>query len=219
MGSDASAVIRSWTDELVTSQGTCAITVGLIGSLWAAASGMGTAIKALNRVYDVKEDRSFLPRTLLQLGLTIMFTGLILAATLLFATGHLMAGGIGELLGWESALVATWNIGAPLLAFALVLLAVALLFWLAPAADTEFKWVSPGSLLFLGAWFLFTLGFAFYLSNFGSYNRVYGSLAAVIILLIWMYWTNMILLVAAELNAVLAHRFDESYRADPNTPA
>lgn len=217
MPDDATSVLRSFTDELVTSEGTGAIGFGLLGALWAASSAVGTAIKALNRIYEVEETRPFWKKLLVQVGLTLMFGGLILAATVLFATGGLIAGGVGDLLGWDEQVSRAWSLLTPLLAFALILLAVATLFWLAPAADSQFRWVSPGAVLFLAAWLVFTILFAFYLSNFGSYNRVYGSLAAVIILLIWLYWTNLILFAAAELNAVLAQRYDPEYRADPAT--
>jgi membrane protein len=212
MPEDAQSVLRSFTDELVTSQGAGAIIFGLLGSLWAASSAVGTAMKALNRIYDVEETRPFLKKTLLQIGLTLIFGGLIVVATLLFATGGLLAGGIGDLFGWNEQVSRAWSLVTPVLAFALILLAVGTLFWLGPASQSQFHWVTPGALVFLVGWLIFTVLFALYLSNFGSYNRVYGSLAAVIILLIWLYWTNMILFIAAELNAVLAQRYDDEYR-------
>lgn len=217
MPEDATSVVEGFTEELLASEGSGAIGFGLLGALWAASSAMGTAMKALDRAYDVTEKRRFVPDLVTRLALTLGFGGLIIGATVLFATGRFMAGGIGEGLGWEDQLVWLWNIATPIVALLMLLVAVALLYWLAPNMKSQFAWVSPGALLFLAAWFAFTLGFAFYLSNFGSYNRVYGSLAAVIILLIWLYWSNLLLLIGAELNAVLARRFDDEYRADPNT--
>lgn len=218
MPEDAISVLRSFTTEVVRSKGAGAIAFGLFGSLWAASAAMSTAMKALSRVYDVKDDRNFFKKRAISLGLTLLFGGLLLAATALALSGALMAGGIGRPLGWSDQFVTAWNIVTPILAILLVMLAVAVLYWLAPNAKQDFKWVTPGALLFIVGWILFSVGFTLYISNFASYNRVYGSLTAVIILLIWMYWSNMLLLTGAQLNAVLAKRFDDEYKSDPKTP-
>jgi membrane protein len=214
MPDDATSVLRDFVDEVVHARGGTAITIGLLGSLWAASSAMSTAMKALNRTYDVEEERGFVKKRIVALALTIGFGGLVLAATALFATGRFMAGGIGDWLGWESQFVTTYNLATAVGAIALVMLAVALLYYLAPNVEHGFEWVSLGAVLFVFAWLIFSAAFAFYLSNFASYNRVYGSLAAVIILLIWMYWTNFLLLLGAELNSVLARRYDEECQRD-----
>jgi membrane protein len=214
MPEDATSVIRSFTDEVVHAQGGTAIVIGLVGALWASSSGIGSAMKALNRAYDVHEDRGFVRRKLVALALTILFGGLMLLAAILIATGAIMAGGIGEALGWEDQFVRLWNWLTLPVALLLVTLAVALLYWLAPNTGHQFRWITPGAVLFTLGWLVASLGFAFYVSNFGSYNRTYGSIGAVIILLIWLYWTNFLLLVGGELNAVLARRHDEEYREE-----
>ena len=214
MPDDAVSVIESFTNELVTSQGTGAMIFGLAGSLWAASSAIGSAMKALNRAYDVSEDRGLVRRKLIALALTVMFTGFIMCAAMLIATGGLIAGGIGDALGWESQMVRLWNWLTLPTALALVTVAVALLYWLAPNTGHKFAWITPGALLFVVAWTLASLAFAFYVSNFASYNRTYGSIGAVIILLVWLYWSNLALLVGGELNAVLARRHDTRYRAE-----
>ncbi|HXK34500.1 MAG TPA: YihY/virulence factor BrkB family protein [Dehalococcoidia bacterium] len=216
---DATSVIEGFTEDVVRAQGGAAIGLGLVGALWAASSAMKFAMKAMNRAYDVEDDRPFLRKQVMGVVLTLLFGGLVLGAGALFASGRFLAGGLGEVLGWESAFVMLWNIATPVLAVALILLAVALFYYLAPNADLKFQLVSPGSLLFLVGWLIFTFGFAWYASNFGSYNRVYGSIGAVIILLIWIYWSNMLLLIGAELNAAVARRYDAEYRADPRTEA
>jgi membrane protein len=109
MPDDATSVLRSFTDEVVHAQGGTAIVIGLVGALWASSSGIGSAMKALNRAYDVREDRGFVRRKLVALALTILFGGLMLSAAMLIATGAIMAGGIGEALGWEDQFVRLWN--------------------------------------------------------------------------------------------------------------
>lgn len=214
MPDDAVSVVESFTDELVTSQGTGAVIFGLAGTLWAASSAMGTAMKALNRAYDVSEDRGFARRRIVALLLTLLFTGFLMGAVGLIASGGIMAGGIGQTLGWERQFVQLWNWLTIPMALVLVMLAVALLYWLAPNTGHSFRWITPGAVLFVAGWVIASLAFAFYVSNFASYNRTYGSIGAVIILIVWLYWTNFILLIGGELNAVLARRHDERYQAE-----
>jgi membrane protein len=214
MPDDAVSVLRSFTDEVVNSQGTTAIVIGLVGSIWASSAAIGTVMKALNRAYDVSEDRGFVRRKLVAIGLTFLFGGLMLAAAILIATGTFMASAIGDALGWESQFVTLWNWLTIPTALLLVTLAVALLYWLAPNTGHKFRWITPGAVLFTLGWVIASLAFAFYVSNFAAYNRTYGSIGAVIILLVWLYWTNFILLTGGELNAVLARRHDGEYRRE-----
>lgn len=214
MPDDAVSLIRSFTDELVHSKGTGAVVFGLVGAIWAASAAIGAAMKALNRAYDVKEDRGFLHRKLVAIGLTLMFGGFILAAALLIATGQFVARRIGEAFGWSNAIIMLYNWATLPSALVLVTIAVAVLYWLAPNTGHEFRWVTPGALLFVVGWVLASVAFAFYVSNFGAYNRTYGSIGAVIILLIWLYWSNLLLLIGGELNAVLARRHDPAYIAE-----
>ncbi len=144
----------------------------------------------------------------------------MLAAAMLVATGAIMAGGIGEALGWESQLVRLWNWLTLPAALLLVTVAVALLYWLAPNTGHQFRWITPGAVLFTTGWVIASLAFAYYVANFASYNRTYGSIGAVIILLVWLHWTSFILLVGGELNAVLARRHDAEYqREEGSAPA
>lgn len=212
MPDDSASVVESFTAEVVSSPGGWAMAIGLVGALWAASSGVDTAMKALNRAYDVSEDRGFIKRKLVALTLTVIFAGLLLVAGLLIVSGPVMAGGIGAALGWKSQFVVAYNIATPVVALCLLALAAAFLYAYAPNTDHQFRWVSPGAVLFVIGWAAFSVGFTFYVSRFGSYNRTYGSLAAVIILLLWLYWSNVLLLAGGELNAVLARRHDPEYR-------
>jgi membrane protein len=214
MPDDATSLLRSFTGEVVNSQGAWAIVIGLLGALWASSSAVGSAMKALNRAYDVKENRGFIKRKIVALALTVMITGVIIIAALLLALGPLMAGGIGHALGWRQEFVTAWNWLTFPAALALVTLAVAMLYALAPATEHQWRWITPGAALFVVGWVIASVVFTLYVSNFGSYNRTYGSLAAVIILLLWLYWSNMLLLIGGELNAVLARRNDPEYRAE-----
>jgi membrane protein len=214
MPEDATSVLRGFTDEVVKSQGGWAIVVGAAGALWAASSAVAAAMKALNRAYDVTDDRGFVRKRLICVGITLLFSTLLLTAAGLIATGQVMAGGIGEALGWERQFTLLWNALAVPGALVLVGLAAAVLYWLAPNTGHAFRWITPGALLFVTGWSIFTYAFAFYISNFAAYNRTYGSLAAVFILMVWLNWSSVLLLMGGELNAVLARRHDAEYRAE-----
>jgi membrane protein len=214
MPDDAVSLIESFTQEVVDSDGGLAILVGLVGSLWAASAAIGSAMKALNRAYDVRERRGFIRRKLVALALTVLFGAMLLLAAGLLSTGTLMAGGIGRALGWKDEAVLAWNILTPFGALALIIFAVAMLYWMAPDTDHSLEWITPGAVLFAVGWVAASVLFTFYVTNFGSYNRTYGSIGAVIVLLVWLYWTNMLLLVGGELNAVLAKRHDTAYKRD-----
>lgn len=214
---DATSVIEGFTDEVVNAQGGAAIGLGLLGALWAASSAMKAAMKSVNNAYNVKEERSFIKKQLVGVGLTLLFGGLVLGAAVLLFSGRPLAGGLGDVLGWEQQFVTLWNIATPILAVLMLIFAVSLFYWLAPNAESQYRFISPGTLLFVVGWIVFSFAFAYYISNFGNYNRIYGSLAGVIIFLIWLYWSNMLLLVGAELNAVVARRYDEEYQSDPKT--
>jgi len=219
MPEDATSVLEGFVAEVVNSDGTMAIVVGLLGALWAASGAIGTSMKALNRAYDVTEDRGFIRRKLVALSLTVVFGGLILTAAILVGTGQFLAAEIGEALGWEETAVTVWNWLTLPAAVLLVMVAVAILYWLAPNTGHSIEWITPGAIVFTVGWIVASLGFALYLANFGSYNRTYGSLSAVIILLVWLYWSNLILLVGGELNAVLARRHDPEYRGEQGARA
>ena len=149
----------------------------------------------------------------------------ILNALLLLVVSRIIPGFI--VTGFGTALIAALVIGlvnATLglllkvltfpLALVLVTFGVSLLYWLAPATRHSYRWITPGALLFVVGWVVASVGFAIYIGNFGSYNRSYGSIAAVIVLLVWLYWSSLLLLIGGELNAVLARREDPDYRAE-----
>lgn len=211
---DAAAVVGDVTDQIVRGQGGSAIGIGLIGALWAASNAVNQGIRMMNLAYDVREERGMIRKRLLSLGLTVLLGLLILGGTALIYLGQGMAGGIGDWLGWGTAATVLWNLFTPILALLMIALAVGVFYWAGPNTTVKPRTVIPGTVLFVVAWILFSIGFSFYLSNFGNFNATYGSIAAVIILLLWLYWSNTLLLAGAELNSVVAKRHDEQYIAD-----
>jgi membrane protein len=215
MPGDAVSVLESFTTEVVESDGGGAMAFGLAASFWAASSAVGAAIKGLNRAYDVEDDRGFVRKKASALAITLVFFGLLLSAAIVLGTGRFMAREIGEIIRSEGVFVAMYEWASIPGALALVALAVATIYAFGPNTRHEWRWISPGAVLFVVAWAVGSLLFAYYVSRFGAYNRTYGSIGAVILLLVYLYWTNFVLLVGGELNSVLAARADPEYKRSP----
>ncbi|TCJ89786.1 membrane protein [Nocardia alba] len=178
--------------------------VGIATALWTASGYIGAFVRAANVVYDTEEGRPIWKTVPLQLVLTAALVVLVVIC----AVGVLVSGRLAEIvgswLGLGSVTVQVWGIAKwPVLAI-LVSLAVALLYWAAPnARQPGFRWLSPGSVLAVLLWVLASAGLAFYATNFGSYNKIYGSLAGAVVFLVWLWLTNMAILLGAQLNAEL----------------
>jgi membrane protein len=177
-----------------------------VGTLWAASSGVGSLMKAMNRVYGVRETRPAWERYALALGLTT-FAGLMIVAGFLVlvvwqASGTKIADKMG-LGGVAAALLplVRWPVG-----IAVTLLASGIIYRVAPNARLSLRRIFPGAVLFAAVWLVATDLFGLYVSHFASFNSTYGTLGGVVILLVWFYLTALILLVGAELNAVLEQR-------------
>ena len=178
--------------------------VGIVGALWSASGYVGSFMQAANSIYDVPEGRPLWKKLPVRLGITIV-TGVIVAAAALAVvfTGSL-ARQLGRVLGVGSGVVTVWDIAKWPVLVILISLLFAILYWAAPnAKHGGFRWISPGSLLAVVIWIAASAGFAFYVANFSSYNKTYGSLAAVIVFLVWLWITNLAILVGAEFDAEL----------------
>jgi membrane protein len=197
--------------------------VGLVTALWSASGYVGAFMRASNSIYDVEEGRPFWKVIPLRLGLTVGVV-VLLALT---ALGVTLTGGVaqwlGDLLGLGSTFVTVWDIAKWPVLFLLASAAVGLLFWASPnVRQPSFLWITPGGFLAVVAWVVASTGFALYVANFGSYNKTYGSLAGVIIFLVWLWISNLMLLLGAELDAELERgrrmAAGESTGEDPVAP-
>ncbi|UOX92303.1 YihY/virulence factor BrkB family protein [Amycolatopsis sp. FBCC-B4732] len=179
--------------------------IGLLGALWSASGYVGAFMRASNAIYGMPEGRpvwKVVPiRVLLTIGIVVL---LALCALGVVATGS-VARRLGDLVGLGSTGVLVWEIAKwPVIAL-LVSVAFALLYWVGPnVRQPGFKWLTPGGLLAVLLWVPASAGFALYVANFGSYNKTYGSLAGVIVFLVWLWISNLAVLLGAELDAELA---------------
>jgi membrane protein len=175
---------------------------GVAVALWTASNYVGAFMRASNAVYDREEGRPFWKLKPLQLVVTLI---LVLMAALvvlsLIVTGP-VAQAIGDAVGLGDAAVTAWNIAKWPVLLVVVMLMLAILYWSAPnAKPAGFRWISPGSVVAVLVWIAASVAFAFYVANFGSYNKTYGALAGVIVFLVWMWITNIAVLLGAEINA------------------
>ena len=192
-------------DGLISSQraGT-ALVIGVVGGLWSASGYVGAFSRAMNKIYEVEEGRPFWrmrPMQLIVTVISVVLTGLVLV--ILVLSGPL-AEQVGKAIGVGDDLVQVWNIVKwPLLAVVVMLL-VALLYYATPNVKlTKFRLISVGAFVAILIWLLASVGFAFYVTHFSSYNATYGSLAGAIVFLLWVWITNAALLFGAQLDAEL----------------
>jgi membrane protein len=177
--------------------------VGLAAALWSASGYVAAFMRASNAIYDVPEGRPVWKTVPIRLGVTVLVMLLLtVSAFAVVATGGL-ADRIGSLLGIGSAAVTAWDIAKWPVLLLLVSFMFALLYWASPNAKQGFRWVTPGGILAVVVWVIASVAFALYVANFGSYNKTYGSLAGVIIFLVWLWISNIAILLGAELNAEL----------------
>ena len=177
--------------------------VGLAVALWSASNYIGAFMRASNAIYDVPEGRPVWKTLPIRIAVTVVVMVLLaVSAVAVVATGGL-ADRIGRLLGLGSAVVTVWDLVKWPVLLLLVSFMFALLYWASPNAKQGFRWVTPGGILAVVVWVVASVAFALYVANFGSYNKTYGSLASVIIFLVWLWLSNTAILLGAELNAEL----------------
>lgn len=182
------------------------LSFGLIAALWSASTGMYAVMQQLNIVFNVEERRRFFKARATALGLTFLFGVLVLGAFSLVVVGGSIQAWIGHRMGFSAGLLGFFVVFRWVVIVLALLLALSLVYHLAPNRDREFHFISAGSVtataLLIGASF----GFSVYTSNFGNYSAVYGSIGAVIVLMLWLFITGLLILVGAEIDVVLERR-------------
>jgi membrane protein len=175
---------------------------GVAVALWTASNYVGAFMRASNAIYEREEGRPFWilrPFQLLVTLVLVLMAALVVLA--LIVTGP-VAQAVGDAIGLGDAAVTAWNIAKWPVLLGVVMLMLAILYWSAPNAKSAgFRWVSPGSVVAVFVWIVASAAFGFYVANFGSYNKTYGALAGVIVFLVWMWITNIAVVLGAELNA------------------
>ncbi|AZD31272.1 YihY/virulence factor BrkB family protein [Pseudomonas chlororaphis] len=191
-------------DQLQQSKGGL-LSVGIVIALYTASAGVRLMMSAMNAAYDVVEKRPLWKRFPLSIFYTIGIAGMLLAAAALMVLGPQVMGWIAAQVGLEDFIVTVWTILRWPVIVILMMVAVALIYYVMPDVKQEFRFITPGSVLAVVVWIIASLGFAFYVKTFANYNAMYGSIGAIIVLLLYFYISSAVLLLGAEMNAAIEH--------------
>jgi membrane protein len=198
--------IRDPLSKVVENKGGAGALLGfaLLGSLWSASGYVGAFMRAANAIYDVREGRSFWKRRPLQVVMTFgMVLLLALVSIAIVLTGKL-AIAVGDAIGVGRSAVHVWTIAKWPALLVVVMTMFAFLYYVAPnVRQPRFRWITPGGILAVLLWIAASAGFGVYIAHLGSYDRTYGTLTSVIVFLVWLWITNLALLLGAEFDAEL----------------
>ncbi|HYY63127.1 MAG TPA: YihY/virulence factor BrkB family protein [Gaiellaceae bacterium] len=200
----AHQILENALNGLTQSRGGAGIlfAVGLAGALWSASGYIGAFIRASNAIWDVEEGRPIWRVVPLRLFVTIVMLILLAASAVAVVVTGPLADRVGKLLGIGGAAVTTWDIAKWPLLVLVVSVMFSILYYASPnVRQPGFRWVTPGGIVAVIAWMVASAAFGLYVANFGSYNKTYGSLGAIIIFLVWLWISNVAILFGAELNA------------------
>jgi membrane protein len=209
LGNAAPASIRTIITNNVTNLQNSHTASGIVGivaialALWSASNYVAAFMRASNAIYDVPEGRPIWKTAPVRLAVTIVTMVLLVAAAVIVVVTGGLAQKVGNVLGLGSVAVTVWDIAKWPVLLVIVGTILAILFWASPNARHGFQWVSPGGFIAVILWLIASALFALYVANFSHYNKIYGSLAGVIIFLIWMWLSNVAILLGAEFNAEL----------------
>jgi membrane protein len=203
---DVTHIIGGEIQSISGGQSVGLLTVSIIGTLWSASGAMVSLQQSLNTIYDVREERPFWKTRGIAIGMTVVCAILLLAAGLIAVATTPVANAVGGALGT----VILW-LRFPV-AGLLVMFIWALMYWALPDVEQKFKFITPGSIVGVVLWIAASIGFSIYVSNFGHYEATYGALGGVIVLLLWMWISSQVVLLGAEINAVIEHKSPEGKR-------
>lgn len=179
------------------------LSIGIIATLWSASNGMNAIVRALNKAYDVKENRPFLIARGMAIVLTFLMVFVFIAALLLQVFGHQIGEFLLSFLHVPDQFLHLWTtlrwLGSSLIPFIIFMA----LYWITPNKKLSLVSAVPGAIFATVGWATTSLAFSYYVSNFGNYSATYGSIGAIIILMIWFYLSGFIIIIGGELNALL----------------
>ena len=205
-------LIHTYTENTLRNEDTAPglLSVGILGTIWAASGAFAALINALNRAYDVQETRPFWKVRGIAILMTLGLSALLLTGVLLLVAGPSIGKTIAEIFTLGDEFMFAWNIARWPAALLFMVVTVALLLYFAPDANQPFRWITPGGFVGIMLWVLASVVFNLYLSSdFNTYNKTYGSIGTVIILLLYLYISSLTILFGATLNATLVRIKEE----------
>ncbi|GGK06311.1 YihY/virulence factor BrkB family protein [Pseudomonas matsuisoli] len=179
--------------------------ISIVVALWTASAGVRSAMDAMNKAYDVKEGRPVWKRVPLSIAYTIGLAILLQLSAGFMLIGPQVLNWMAHYVGLDQVTVLLWSVLRWPAAIGLSVFAVALVYWAAPDVRQKFRFITPGSVLSVFVWIVASVGFGYYVQNFSNYNAMYGSIGAIIVLMLYFYISAAVMLFGAELNAVIEH--------------
>lgn len=198
--------LRPELERLLNSARADLLTIGSLAALWAATGGTNALVKGIHRAYEVPEQRPFLLRYVVAVGLTVLAAVGAIASFVTIVGGAMITQQLAEQIGLGDQAFAVIQILRWPAVFVVLAAAVAILYRYAPSIVVPWRWIVAGAAVFTVGWLIATAGLAFYAANVANYGATYGSLGAVIVLMLWFYLTAAMLLIGAELTAALARQ-------------
>jgi membrane protein len=202
MPASAFLLVHNTLDEVSAASGKGKLSFGLLAALWAASNGLGAISETLNIAYNVREKRPWWKVRLICIGLTVALAILILAALAIVLYGGTIGEALATRYGFSNLFTIVWKIVQWPIALLFVLTTFNLVYNFAPNIPGHARrWITPGAFVGVGLWLLVSFGFRLYLGFFDSYSVTYGSLGAVIILMLWFYLSGVAILIGGEVNS------------------
>lgn len=202
---DAWSMVQDVVTNVVTQPRGGLLSFGILVTLWVASSALAAIADGLNEAYGVKDSRPFWRKRGIAVLLTIMIAIMLIMSMTLLVFGPELGHWLIDRFGAGSLFDIVWSLLRWPIIVVLMVVATALIYYFAPDVEQEWRWITPGSVLAVLAWIGISLGFNYYVESFGSYDKTYGSLGAVIVLLMWMYLSGLAVLVGGEINAAIEH--------------
>lgn len=203
MPAEAVAIVERELQRLSAGSHGSLLTFGIIGALWSSSSGMVAIISTVNKAYDLEERRSWWRVRLLAIGLTLALVVLMIVAQVALQGGPWLLGLMADWTGVDLGMTGEFLRWA--LALGALVVAVDVIYQVAPSARSEFTWLTPGAVAAVALWVAVSLAFRFYLQRVGDFAPTYGTLGGVIVVMLWLYLSGLAVLVGAEINSEIEH--------------
>jgi membrane protein len=209
MPQEAAQYVTSVVMDLLPAENQGLLSFGLLASLWGASMAIGALITTINRAYNLRPRRNIAYQKVLSILLTLLLSGLWLVAMTIILVGPRYTQEIFQWVGMASETNTFWTSVRLPMAFMLNLAALSILYYVAPEAKQKFRWILPGAVTATILWLGVSQVFRYFLQNFGQYNKTYGSLAAVVVLMMWLWLSGLVFLLGAEINALMKRKEED----------
>ena len=214
---DSMGLVRGVLRDVISPHGGSILSVGIVLTIWAASGGVAALVEAVNVAYNLDDRRSFVRKRLLAIGLMFAVGTLAILALALMVVGPGFGRWLAGKAGLGGVFVALWPYLRWALSIACAVLSIELIYMWAPSVRRRFRSTLPGAVIALVTWLVLSSGLGLYLRNFGKLNKTYGTLAAAVALLLWLYWTAFSILIGAQFNAETMRKEEAAAPAQEET--